>query len=116
MNFYSVTPDKNLWHCMGACDEGGDVFSLVMKAENVSFRQAVEILLELSGSIPAAATVTTRRGTEHPILVQPQDELSDIELLNHVTGFYHRAFLNDPKAMQYLEKRCCLHPEAVNHF
>ena len=60
--------------------------------------------------------MTTRQGTEHPILVQPEDDLSDIELLNHVTGFYHRAFLNDPKAMQYLEKRCCLHPEAVKHF
>ena len=45
---FIVTPDKNLWHCMGACDEGGDVFSLVMKAEDVSFRQAAEILLELS--------------------------------------------------------------------
>jgi DNA primase len=87
-----------------------------MKAESVSFRQAAEILLELSGSIPAAATVTTRRGTEHPILVQPQDDLSDIELLTHVTSFYQRAFLSDPKAMQYLEKRCCLHPEAVKRF
>ncbi len=113
---FIVTPDKNLWHCMGACDEGGDVFSLVMKAESVSFRRAAEILLEISGSIPAAATVQTRSGTEHPILVKPEDDLSEPELLNHVTGFYHRAFLNDPKAMQYLEKRCCLHPEAVKRF
>jgi DNA primase len=82
---------------MGACDQRGDVFSLVMKAENVSFRRAAEILLEISGSIPAAETVQTRRGTEHPILVRPQDDLSDIELLTHVTAFYHRAFLNDPK-------------------
>jgi DNA primase len=113
---FIVTPDKNLWHCMGACDAGGDVFSLVMKAESVSFRQAAEILLEISGSIPASATVQTRSGTEHPILVKPEDDLSEPELLNHVTDFYHRAFLNDPKAMQYLEKRCCLHPEAVKRF
>lgn len=113
---FIVTPDKNLWHCMGACDAGGDVFSLVMKAESVSFRRAAEILLELSGSIPASATVQTRRGTEHPILVKPEDDLSEPELLTHVTGFYHRAFLNDPKAMQYLESRCCLHPEAVKRF
>jgi DNA primase len=113
---FIVTPDKNLWHCMGACDAGGDVFSLVMKAESVSFRQAAEILLEISGSIPASATVQTRSGAEHPILVKPEDDLSEPELLNHVTDFYHRAFLNDPKAMQYLEKRCCLHPEAVKRF
>ena len=113
---FIVTPDKNLWHCMGVCDAGGDVFSLVMKAESVSFRRAAEILLEISGSIPASAIVQTRSGTEHPILVRPEDDLSDIELLTHVIGFYHRAFLNDPKAMQYLEKRCCLHPEAVKRF
>ncbi len=35
---FIVTPDKNLWHCMEACDQGGDVFSLVQKAEGVSFR------------------------------------------------------------------------------
>ncbi|UCD78609.1 MAG: hypothetical protein JSW26_24905 [Desulfobacterales bacterium] len=43
---FIVTPDKNLWHCMGACDQGGDVFSLVQKAEKVSFRRAADILLE----------------------------------------------------------------------
>jgi len=100
---------------MGECDEGGDVFSLVMKAENVSFRHAAEILLELNGAIPKSTTVKTPIGTNHPILVHP-DDITDTELLNHVMDFYHHAFLNDPKAMQYLQKRHCLHPEAVKLF
>ena len=39
-----VTPSKNLWHCLGACQEGGSVIDWVMKPRGVSFRHAVEIL------------------------------------------------------------------------
>src|SRR5213593_4739698 len=40
-----VTPAKNLWHCMGACQAGGDVFAWVQKSEGVSFRHAYELLV-----------------------------------------------------------------------
>src|SRR5512141_842186 len=39
-----ITPSKNLWHCLGACNAGGSVIDWVMKTEGVSFRHAVEIL------------------------------------------------------------------------
>jgi hypothetical protein len=39
-----ITPEKNLWHCLGACQQGGSVIDWVMKAEGVSFRHAVELL------------------------------------------------------------------------
>ncbi|MBK6514312.1 MAG: hypothetical protein IPG04_09370 [Polyangiaceae bacterium] len=39
-----ITPDSNLWHCLGACQAGGSVIDFVMKAEGVSFRHAVELL------------------------------------------------------------------------
>ena len=39
-----VSPEKNLWHCMGACQAGGSVIDWVMRAEGVSFRHAVELL------------------------------------------------------------------------
>ena len=39
-----VTPHKGLWHCLGACGEGGTVVDWVMKAQGVSFRHAVELL------------------------------------------------------------------------
>ena len=39
-----ITPGKNLWHCLGACQAGGTVIDWVMKAEGVSFRHAVELL------------------------------------------------------------------------
>src|SRR5206468_652098 len=39
-----ISPERNLWHCLGACQAGGSVIDWVMKAEGVSFRHAVELL------------------------------------------------------------------------
>ncbi len=39
-----ISPGKNLWHCLGACQAGGSVIDWVMRAEGVSFRHAVELL------------------------------------------------------------------------
>ncbi len=36
-----ISPDKNLWNCLGACSEGGDIIQWVMKRENLAFRDAV---------------------------------------------------------------------------
>jgi DNA primase len=39
-----VSPKKNLWHCLGACQTGGTVIDWVMRTSGVSFRHAVELL------------------------------------------------------------------------
>ena len=39
-----ITPGKNLWHCLGACNAGGTVIDRVMRADGISFRHAVELL------------------------------------------------------------------------
>ncbi len=39
-----ISPARNLWHCLGACQAGGSVIDWVMRAEGVSFRHAVELL------------------------------------------------------------------------
>ena len=39
-----ITPAKNLWHCLGACQQGGSVIDWVIKQKNISFRHAVELL------------------------------------------------------------------------
>ena len=47
-SFY-VDPDRQTWHCFGACGTGGDVFSFVMRRDGVDFRTALEHLAERAG-------------------------------------------------------------------
>ena len=42
-SFY-VFPDRQSWRCFGACAEGGDALSFVMKADRVDFREALHRL------------------------------------------------------------------------
>jgi DNA primase len=50
-----ITPAKNLWHCLGACQRGGSVIDWVMQAEGLSFRHAVELLRTDAAAIAAAS-------------------------------------------------------------
>lgn len=45
---FSVSPDKQIYHCFG-CGKGGGVINFIMEIENLSFPEAVEFLAKRSG-------------------------------------------------------------------
>ena len=46
---FVVYPDRQSWHCFGACGIGGDVISFVSRKENLDFQGALRLLAERAG-------------------------------------------------------------------
>ena len=108
-----ITPQKNLWNCLGACNAGGTVIDWVMKAESVSFRHAVEVLREQGGVGTLVGAVRGSAGEEQP-LVEPSE--SDAVLLAKVVGYYAGTLKATTEGQAYLEKRGLMHPELIETF
>jgi len=46
---FVVSPDRQIWHCFGACQDGGDVIRFLMKWENITFYEALKELANKTG-------------------------------------------------------------------
>ncbi len=61
---FSVSPDKQIYHCFG-CGKGGSVINFIMEIENLSFPEAVEFLARRCGmDIPDDRDQEARKGRE----------------------------------------------------
>lgn len=114
-----ITPDKNLWHCMGACQTGGTVIDWVMKSEGVSFRHAVELLrnefLPLAAENSDEPTIVKHNTT--PKLPPPLAANADQQTaLRQVIDYYHEVLKQSPEALEYLESRGLKSAEMIDQF
>jgi DNA primase catalytic core len=113
-----ISPAKNLWHCLGACQAGGSVIDWVMRVAGVSFRHAVELLRDgvapsrIAGGERRPARVSTVTKLPSPL----ERTADDRELLERVVGFYHQALKESQDALGYLERRGLVHPELIDTF
>jgi DNA primase len=108
-----ISPQQNLWHCLGACQRGGSVIDWVMQAEGVSFRHAVELL---QADSPPLAAGCVKRSTVPKLPTSLVRNTDDARLLNQVIDYYHETLKQSPEALAYLEKRGLNHPEVVSQF
>lgn len=98
---FSVSPDKQIFHCFG-CGEGGDVFSFVMKQEGLSFAEAARELARRCGiSLPERRLSGEQR--------RRLDEKEQVLAVNRlVMDFFRKKLLEGPEgdsATKYLAKR-----------
>ncbi len=93
---FIVSPDKQIYHCFG-CGAGGNVFSFVMKYENLEFPEAVEMLGEKAGiRIP-------RSGTQNKELSSLAIQLYKINEL--AVSFFQETLARNQAARDYLASR-----------
>lgn len=96
---FFVYPEQQTWHCFGACNTGGDVFSFIMKKEGLDFADTLKLLAEKTGVvIPSHARS------------EAEDQVRDkIYQTNQAAAqYYHNLLLSNPtaeKARDYLKGR-----------
>jgi DNA primase catalytic core len=113
----NIDPQKNEWHCKGACGEGGDVLKWVMRAQGISFRHALELLRrDLLPTTSASPGSPPKKGTivNLPPLIDPAAD--DKRLLKTVVEYYHETLKQSPEAQQYLIQRGLQSAEMIEHF
>lgn len=111
-----ISPAKNLWHCLGACQTGGSVIDWTMKTQGVSFRHAVELLRTDFFPLAASSSHVVKHATV-PMLGAPVSiEMEDRELMARVVDYYHETLKASPEALGYLERRGIKSAEAIDHF
>ena len=96
---FSVSPDKQIFHCFG-CGVGGNVFHFISKIENIGFKEALEILAD-------------RAGINLPVLDNYYDDKkaklkSRVYEINKIAAeFYHENLYkpSSKNAQEYIKKR-----------
>ena len=92
-----VDAKKQLWNCLGACHEGGDVYRFVMKADGVDFREAHR---RLGGHEAESKCVM----------------VEDQQWLERAVDHYHARLLETPAAQDYMRSRGITAAEFVTSF
>ncbi len=97
-SFY-VYPEQQSWHCFGACNTGGDVFSFLMKKENIDFGEALRRLADRAGVV-----IPSRPEREGA-----REERDALHQVNDAAALYFNNLLaNSPaaaKAREYVASR-----------
>jgi len=115
-----ITPKKNLWHCLGACNVGGTAIDWVMRANGVSFRHAVELLradhLGVADAPGASEHRPAKVGTVRVLPPPVEREADDRVLLMQVVDYYNETLKQSPEALKYLASRGLQSPEIIDRF
>ena len=96
---FTVDDEKQLYHCFG-CGAGGDIYSLVMERENLTFPEALRHLAE-KYHVPLPEQQRVR-----PELLKLEEKLFKINDL--ALGFFNKNLYKTQegaKALEYLKKR-----------
>ena len=98
---FVVSPDRQIWHCFGACGEGGDAIKFLMKWENITFFEALKELAKKTG----VKLILNKIGVEDKIWQKKERYIG----MNQLASEYFHYILNKTdfgkKANEYFKGR-----------
>jgi DNA primase len=97
---FVVFPETQTWRCFGACADGGDIFSFVIKREGYEFKQALESLAQQAGIQLRAPSPETDK--------QDKQRQKLLDLNAAAAAYFHHLLTVSPagaKVRTYLAKR-----------
>ena len=92
---FFVYPEQQSWHCFGACNTGGDVFSFIMKKQSIDFGEALHLLAQRAGVTVPSKSEPDARKEEKERLYQANEAAAQYfhDTLNSTTGEPTRNYL-----------------------
>lgn len=90
---FSVSPEKQVWHCFG-CGEGGDVITFLEKIEGIEF---LEALRQLARRVGVTLPIDSAKA--------PGERNRLLEIHEWACSFYESALKRSPEAQRYLSHR-----------
>ncbi|MBM3151291.1 MAG: DNA primase [Chloroflexi bacterium] len=108
---FIVSPERGAWRCFGQCNEGGDIFSFVMKKEGWDFKETLRFLAQKAGVTLEAYT---------PRQQEAKDANERLRgLLEEAVNFYRHQLLQTDAgkgALDYLHEKRGLTGATVETF
>ena len=89
---FVVFPETQTWRCFGACADGGDLFSYVMKRNGWDFKETLEHLAQRTGVVLEEATPKQK--------AQKAADTEQADLLEAAADYFHHLFMHSPQAAQ----------------
>jgi len=105
---FIVSPDKQIWHDFSS-NKGGDVFSFVMLAEGLDFRQALENLARKAG-----VDLSMYEPKQNQGLSLRKKRAS--EALELSTKYYQQSLISNKHALEYVLKNRQISKDAIETF
>lgn len=103
---FMVSPERQIWHCFG-CNEGGDIFTFLMKMDGLDFSEALQVLAQRAG-VSLGKTIFGKK-----------DEKTKLKQLNELASlFFHKILLetkSGKKVLDYLKQRN-ISPKTTSEF
>lgn len=96
---FVVDPERQTWHCFGACSTGGDVIEFVRRREGLDFKEALRICAERAG-------IELRPPTKRE--VEQREQYERLLQANEAAAIFFRSALGAPdgaEARAYCDRR-----------